>query len=90
MRTSGVQLNGMVRNEDEGEQAEVIWTCHEQKPGERRKKMMEMELLGKKKRRRSKRRVLDVVKEDKGEVGAREKDIKNRTLWKSIIRCGYS
>ena len=38
---------------------------------------MEMELPGKRKRGRQKRRFLDVVKEDMGKVGAREKDIKN-------------
>ena len=48
------------------------------------RKVMEMELPGKRKRGRPKRRFLDVVKED-----TREKDIENRTLWRSIIRCGY-
>ena len=33
---------------------------------------MKMELLGKKKRGRPRRRFLDVVKEDMGEVGAKE------------------
>ena len=37
------------------------------------KRVMEMELPEKKKRGRPKRRFLDVVKEDMGEVGAREK-----------------
>ena len=41
---------------------------------------MEIELPGKRKRGRPKRRFLDVVKEDMGKVGAYEKDIKNRTL----------
>ena len=53
------------------------------------KRMMKMELPGKRKRGRPKRRFLDVVKEDMGKVGAREKDIENRTLWRSIIHCGY-
>ena len=47
-----------------------------------------MELLGKRKRGRPKRRFLDVVK-DTGKVGARQKDIENRTLWRNMIRCGY-
>ena len=43
------------------------------------RKMMEMELPGKRKRgRRSKRRFLDVVKKDMGEVGAKEKDFEYR------------
>ena len=51
--------------------------------------MMKMELLGKRKRGRPKRRFLDVVKEDRGKVGAKETDIENRTVWRKIIRCGY-
>ena len=53
------------------------------------RRVMEMQLPGKRKRGRPKRRFLDVVKEDMGEVGAREKDIENATLWRNIIRCGY-
>ena len=44
------------------------------------KRVMEMELPGKRKRGRSKRRFLDVAKEDMGEVGAREKNIEKRAL----------
>ena len=54
------------------------------------KRVMEMELLGKRKRERPKRRFLEVVKKDIGKVGAREKDIENRMLWRDIIHCGYS
>ena len=53
------------------------------------RRVMEMELPGKSKRGRAKRRFLDVVKEDMGEVGAREKNIENRMLWRNIIRYGY-
>ena len=53
------------------------------------RKMMKMELLGKKKRGRPKRRFLDVVKEDMGEVGAKETDVENRTVWRMMVRCGY-
>ena len=53
------------------------------------RKMIEMELPGKRKRRRPKRRSLDVVKEDMGEVGAKEMDVENRTVWRQIICCGY-
>ena len=41
------------------------------------RKMMEMELPGKRKRGRPKRRFLDVVKEDMGKVGAKETDVKD-------------
>ena len=50
---------------------------------------MEMELPGKRKRVIPKRRFLDVVKEDMGEVGARETDVEDRTVWRKMIRCGY-
>ena len=48
-----------------------------------------MDLPGGRKRGRPKRRFLDVVKENMGEVGARETDVEDRTVWKKIIRCGY-
>ena len=53
------------------------------------RKMMEMEIPGKRKRRRPKRRFLDVVKEDMGKVGAQETDVEDRTVWRKMIRCGY-
>ena len=53
------------------------------------RKMMEMELPGKRKRGRPKRRFLDVVKEDMGEVGAKETDIEDRKMWRIMIRCGH-
>ena len=52
------------------------------------RRVMELELPEKRKRGRLKRKFLDVMKEDIREVGAREKDIENRTLWRKIIRCG--
>ena len=53
------------------------------------RKMMEMELPGKRKRGRPKRRFLDVVKEDMKEVGAKEIDIEDRKMWRMMIRCGH-
>ena len=52
------------------------------------RKMMEMELPGKRRRGRPKRRFLDVVKEDMGEVGAKETDVEDRKMWRMMIRCG--
>ena len=52
------------------------------------RKMMEMELPGKRKRGRPKRRFLDVVKEDVEEVGAKETDIEDRSMRRMMIRCG--
>ena len=53
------------------------------------KKMMEMELPGKRRTGRPKRRFLDVVKEDMKEVGVKEIDIEDRKMWKMMIRCGH-
>ena len=44
------------------------------------RKMMEMELPGKRKRGRPKRKFLDVVKKDMEEVGAKETDIEDRKM----------
>ena len=48
-----------------------------------------MELPGKRKRGRPKRRFLDVIKEDMEEVGAKEMDIEDRKMWRMMIRCGH-
>ena len=53
------------------------------------RKMMEMELPGKRRRGRPKRRFLDVVKENRGEVGAKETDVEERKVWRMMIRCGH-
>ena len=53
------------------------------------RKMMEIELSGKRKRERPNKRFVDVVKEDMGKVGAKEKDVKNRKVWRKMIRCDY-
>ena len=53
------------------------------------RKMMEMELPGKRRRGRPKRRFLDVAKEDMGEVGAKETDVEDRKMWRMMIRCGH-
>ena len=53
------------------------------------RKMMEMELPGKRKRERPKRRFLNLVKEDMREVVAKVTFVENRTVWRQIIRCGY-
>ena len=54
-----------------------------------RRRMMKMELPGRRRRGRPKRRFLDVVKEDMGEVGAKETDVEDRMVWRKIICCGY-
>ena len=53
------------------------------------RKIIEMELLGKRKRGRPKRRFLNQMKEDMQEVGVKETDVEDRTVWRQIICCGY-
>ena len=53
-----------------------------------RRRIMEMELPGKRRRGRPKRRFLDVVKEDMGKVGAKETDVEDRKMWRMMICCG--
>ena len=53
------------------------------------RKMMEMKLPGKRRRGTPKRRFLDVVKEDMGEVGAKEMNVEDRKMWRMMIRCGH-
>ena len=51
---------------------------------------MKMELPAKRKReRRPKRRFLDVVKEDMGEIVTKETDFEDRKVWRMMIRCGH-
>ena len=53
------------------------------------RRVIKTELPGKRKRGRPKRKFLDVVKRDRREIGARETDVENRTVWRNMIRCGY-
>ena len=50
--------------------------------------MLRMELLGKRKRGRPKRRFMDVVKEDMAEVEVTEEDTVDRRNWRKKIRFG--
>ena len=47
-----------------------------------------MELPGKRKRGRPKRRFMDVVKEDMAEVEVTDEDTVDRRNWREKIRCG--
>ena len=46
------------------------------------RKMIEMKLPGQRKRGRPKRRFLNLVKDDMQEVGAKETDVEDRTVWR--------
>ena len=50
------------------------------------RRMLRMELLGKRKQGRPKRRFMDVVKEDMAEVEVTEEETEANRRWK--IRCG--
>ena len=52
------------------------------------RRMLRMELPGKRKRGRPKRRFMDVVKEDMAVVEVTEEDAEDRTEWRWKIRCG--
>ena len=52
------------------------------------RRMLKMELPGKRKRGRPKRRFMDVVKEDMAEVKVKEEDADDRSNWRLKIRCG--
>ena len=55
-----------------------------------RRRVMEMELQGKTKRGRPKRRFLDLAKVDMEKIGAREMDIENRTVRKTLYALATS
>ena len=51
-------------------------------------RMLRMELPGKRRRGRPKRRFRDVVQEDMKAVGAREEDARDRARWRGLFCCG--
>ena len=52
------------------------------------RRVLEMELPGKRKVGRPKRRFMDAVKEGMKEDGANEGDVNDRSIWRRKIRCG--
>ena len=53
-----------------------------------RRRMLRMELPGKRKRTRPKRRFVDAVREDMAEVEVTKEDTEDRNNWRWKIRCG--
>ena len=51
-------------------------------------RMMEMAVPGRRKRRRPKRKWMDLLREDMERVGAREGDEVDRVKWRLLSRCG--
>ena len=72
-REARLRWYGHVRGKDDG------YIC---------KRTLRMELPGKRKRGRPKRRFMDVVKEDIAEVEVTEEETEDRDNWKWKIRCG--
>ena len=101
--TMGVMRKDKIRKEHIRSTVKVEWLGMKMREGRLRwyghvmrrdqeyvgRKMMEMELPGKRRRGRPKRRFLDVVKEDMKEVGVREMDIEDRKMWRMMICCGH-
>ena len=54
------------------------------------RKMLKMELAGKRQRGRPKRRFMEVVREDMQRVGVREEDVDNRERGRRMIHSGNS
>ncbi|KAF3697499.1 hypothetical protein EXN66_Car013179 [Channa argus] len=52
------------------------------------RRMLRLELPGRRSRGRAKRRFMDVVREDMKLVGVREEDAEDRVRWRHMIRCG--
>ena len=71
-------------------EARLRWFGHAQRrdSGDIGRRMLEMELPGRRRRGRPKRRYMDAVKEDMQVVGVRVEDTENRVKWKAVICCG--
>ena len=50
--------------------------------------MLELDMPGRRRRGRPKRRFVDAVKEDMQMMGAVEEEVQDRARWRRVIRCG--
>ncbi|KAF7651093.1 hypothetical protein LDENG_00116160 [Lucifuga dentata] len=74
---------------DKVREARLRWFGHVQRDSEHiGRRMLRLELPGRRPRGRPKRRFMDVVKEDMKLVGVREEEAEDRVRWKQMIRCG--
>ena len=76
--------------EDKVREARLRWYGHVQRREEEYigKRMLKMDLPGRRRRGRPKRTYIGVVKEDMTVVGLTEEDAKDRKRWRRRIRCG--
>ena len=74
---------------DKVREARLRWFGHVQRRDSEYigRRMLRMELPGRRPRGRPKRRFMDVVKEDMRVVGVREDEAEDRVRWKQMIRC---
>ena len=81
-------LNG--RFKEKAREARLRWFGHVQRreSGYIGRRMLAMELPGRRQIGRPKRRFMDAVREDMQVVGARVEDTENRVRWRTLIRCG--
>ena len=98
----GVTRKDRIRNEhirgtahvgrfgDKVREARLRWFGHVQRRDVEYigRRLMKMEVPGRRKRGRPKRRFRDVVKEDMQVVGVSEQDAEDRNRWKGMICCG--
>ena len=75
---------------EETREARLMWYGHlpRKDDGYIGRRMLRMELPGKRKRVRPKRRYMDVVKEDMAEVEVTEEDTVDRNNWRRKMCCG--
>ena len=75
---------------DKARETRLRWFGHVKRRDEAYvgRRMLEMDLPGRRKRGRPKRRYMDVMKEDMIEIGVTEEDAEDRVRWRRMIRCG--
>ena len=75
---------------DKAREARLRWFGHVQRRDSEYigRRMLRLELPGRRPRGRPKRRFMDVVKEDMKVVGVKEKEAEDRVRWRQMIRCG--
>ncbi|KAI5106417.1 hypothetical protein C0J45_4114, partial [Silurus meridionalis] len=102
LRLLGVMRMDRIRNEfirgtvhvgrfgDKVREVRLRWFGHVQRRdmGYIGRRMLRMEPPGRRKRGRTRRRFLDVVRKDMQVVGLKEEDVEDRGVWRRMIRCG--
>ena len=75
---------------DKAMEARLRWFGHVwgRDAGYTGRRMLKMELPGKRKRGRPKKKFIDRLREDMQVIGATEKDAEDRNRWKRMICCG--